>query len=636
MIRGNGDGTPGGVCLGGSPRKQKAIVRKCPMVRSKVSHCGLIALPPLGLMTTLAYGQADPPRLIPFSAAMTDQTGKPVTSGTHHFTFRLYRTPVGATAVWTERHPNIQVTDGLVRVMLGGITPFETIPGDEPAGLSEYHGGFEKTYYLGVTIDDDPEMLPRTQLAPAVFAADARRVKFADRINSLPPTSLLRGPTGFYLPGDTIRFDASESRDSTDPANGQLEYAWDLKGDGVYSGYAASPVLETTATAQDLSVSVSLRSKTTLMQSTAGCYIKPWRLMTAPISPYPYVSRLAGLLEVNGYPAMAWHAGSFVRYAISPSASGLSGSWQIADVVTSANSDSPNKPGFAVVDGRPAVSWQDWPPSGPALKYTISRTPNGLQQTWDTLSVDGTNILWDTDSSLVAVSGRPAVSYCASNGLKYAIARTPHGLQQAWDIVVVDPAGAGPEMTSPMSLAVVNGRTAVAYFDHHVGLRYAVSRTQDGLQQPWDLVTIDSQVYCYSVSLAVVNGRPAIAYAASDPEGWFGARYAISNSADGLGPWTKRFVDIQGSEYPAVSLAVVGDRPAIAHAWSHTYYDSGTKLLLCRTPDGLGEWTKVNINNSVWTENIPSAGVTGIGGAPAVGYRDQNNGTFSFATLDRH
>ena len=84
------------------------------MVRSKVSHCGLIALLALGLMTTLAYGQADPPRLIPFSAAMTDQTGKPVTSGTHHFTFRLYRTPVGATAVWTERHPNIQVTDGLV------------------------------------------------------------------------------------------------------------------------------------------------------------------------------------------------------------------------------------------------------------------------------------------------------------------------------------------------------------------------------------------------------------------------------------------------------------------------------------------------------------------------------------------
>ena len=606
------------------------------MVRSKVSHCGLIALLALGLMRTLAFGQADPPRLIPFSAAMTDQTGKPVTTGTHDFTFRLYRTPVGGTAVWTERHPNIQVTDGLVRVMLGGITPFETIPGDEPAGLSEYHGGFEKTYCLGVTIDNDPEMLPRTQLAPAVFAADARRVKFADRINSLPPTALLKGPTGFYLPGDKIRFDASESRDSTDPANGQLEYAWDLKGDGVYSSYAASPELQTTATLQDVSVSVKVRSKTTLTQSTARCYIKPWRLVSSSLSPYPYVSRLAGLLEVNGYPAMAWQAGALVRYAISPSASGLSGSWQIADVVTSANPDSPSKPGFAVVDGRPAVSWQTWLESGLTLKYAISRTPNGLQQPWDAVSVDGTNILWDTDSSLVVASGRPPVSYCASNGLKYAIARTPDGLQQAWDTVVVDPGGAGPEVSSPISLAAVNGRPAVAYFDYHVGLRYAVSRTQDGLQQPWDLVTIDSQVYCYSVSLAVVNGRPAIAYAASDPEGWFAARYAISNSADGLGPWTKRFVDIQGTEYPDVSLAVVGDRPAIAHAWSHTYYDSGTKLLLCQTPDGLGEWTKLDINNSAWTEDILSAIVTSIGGVPAVGYCDQNSSTFSFATFDRH
>ncbi|MBT8401153.1 MAG: hypothetical protein KJO98_11800, partial [Rhodothermia bacterium] len=67
------------------------------------------------------------------------------------------------TALWTESHSSVVVTDGLFDVKLGSITPFAS---DLFAGDSRF---------LGVTIEGESEMTPRLQFTSAPFSLQAGR-----------------------------------------------------------------------------------------------------------------------------------------------------------------------------------------------------------------------------------------------------------------------------------------------------------------------------------------------------------------------------------------------------------------------------------------------------------------------------
>jgi hypothetical protein len=89
--------------------------------------------------------------MLSYQGYLTDAGGEPL-DGEIDFTFRLYSTSTGGTALWTEAHTEenaVPADDGLFNVMLGSLTP---IPNDVwSSGAS----------YLGIQVGNDAEMSPR-------------------------------------------------------------------------------------------------------------------------------------------------------------------------------------------------------------------------------------------------------------------------------------------------------------------------------------------------------------------------------------------------------------------------------------------------------------------------------------------
>jgi hypothetical protein len=166
-------------------------------------------------------------------------------------------------------------------------------------------------------------------------------------------------------------------------------------------------------------------------------------------------------------------------------------------------------------------------------------------------------------ASLAVVDGRPAIAYydAASNyDLKYVRASDATG--SSWDTpLTVDSTG---DVGKYASLAVVNGNPAIAYyFDGDDDLKYVRADTTTG--SSWGTpVTVDSSgIVGECASLAVVGGRPAIAYrhGSTSPH----LKYVRASDAAGSSWGTPVTVDNDGLVGQWTSLVEVEDRPAIAH-----------------------------------------------------------------------
>src|SRR5262245_7767533 len=84
-------------------------------------------IPVILASTLLAFGaplfaQSTPPATLPFQARLTLQGSGADVNGFLGMSFRVYATPVGGSALWTEMHPFVQVTRGLFKVELGSVT----------------------------------------------------------------------------------------------------------------------------------------------------------------------------------------------------------------------------------------------------------------------------------------------------------------------------------------------------------------------------------------------------------------------------------------------------------------------------------------------------------------------------------
>ncbi len=220
-------------------------------------------------------------------------------------------------------------------------------------------------------------------------------------------------------------------------------------------------------------------------------------------------------------------------------------------------------------------------------------------------------------TSLASVDGRPAIAYYDNPGtsLKFAIAANRDG-SGGWTIVTVDSGGVGRDC----SMAIVNGNPAISYYDAtNKDLRYV--RALDAVGGAWSTPqTLDTtgDVGQYT-SLRVVNGNPAISYydltngnlkfiRASDASGssWSTA-VTVDSSAGNIGQFT--------------SLDVVVGNPAIA------YYDATAgDLLYVRSSDANGTaWSAPAVIDGS-TSNVgqyPSLAV--VGGGPAISYYDVTN-----------
>ncbi|HVO76711.1 MAG TPA: hypothetical protein VMT60_01875, partial [Candidatus Bathyarchaeia archaeon] len=110
---------------------------------------------------------AEVPSLLNYQGILTDGSGVAVPDNTYGVTFKIYEVPTGGSAIWTEID-NVVVSKGTFSVALGTISPLNSL-------------AFNTTYYLGMTVGDDPE-LPRQVLTATPYSLNARAVRGGENI----------------------------------------------------------------------------------------------------------------------------------------------------------------------------------------------------------------------------------------------------------------------------------------------------------------------------------------------------------------------------------------------------------------------------------------------------------------------
>lgn len=112
------------------------------------------------------------PRTFSYQGTLRDATGK-VINGTVDLTLRIYKVVTGGTALHTESFDDVPVRAGVFNIVVGDAAPiaasvFDNFP-----------------LYLGISVNTDPEMLPRQRLHPVPYAMQATSAQTAVTANNL-------------------------------------------------------------------------------------------------------------------------------------------------------------------------------------------------------------------------------------------------------------------------------------------------------------------------------------------------------------------------------------------------------------------------------------------------------------------
>lgn len=105
------------------------------------------------------------PEKINFQGYLTD-TGGTALNGSYDITLKLYSAATGGTALSTDTHTAVTVTNGVFNVQLG-----ENLTAGWSSNFSNY-----STIYLGVSVGTDAELSPRTLLVAVPYAFMAKNV----------------------------------------------------------------------------------------------------------------------------------------------------------------------------------------------------------------------------------------------------------------------------------------------------------------------------------------------------------------------------------------------------------------------------------------------------------------------------
>lgn len=285
-------------------------------------------------------------------------------------------------------------------------------------------------------------------------------------------------------------------------------------------------------------------------------------------------------------------------------------------------------PSLAVVQGNPAIAYCDFGTTNNSdgdLYYV--RATDALGTAWgDPVLIDSVN---DTghDGVLLVVNGKPAVCYQDFDSESLLYAQATDALGETWGTPVsVDATG---ETGNYPSMAIVNGAPAIAHLywpaaEANSILRYVRATDADGTAwgSPVDLATLANPSEIYgNWSLAVVNGRPAVAYC-DEPAGALHLRRA--SDSDGTA-WD-----------PAGDLGVAGQMPDLALDSTGfpcvAYYDSNFGVLRyvrASNIDG-SAW-----DAAVLVDDRSNTGlgvdIAMLDGKPALAYYSLVNGNLGFA-----
>ena len=114
---------------------------------------------------------AEVPSLINYQGNLTDVAGNGVDTITD-LTFTIFEDTSATTALWTEIHHDVLVTNGLFSVLLGGVSPFAQDFWNEP------------NRYLGIQVDGGAMSDPLLQMTSVAFAQSSKRADRADRADT--------------------------------------------------------------------------------------------------------------------------------------------------------------------------------------------------------------------------------------------------------------------------------------------------------------------------------------------------------------------------------------------------------------------------------------------------------------------
>lgn len=109
----------------------------------------------LGLLLC-AVAQVQAQANLSIQGTIQKASGANLDDGEYAMTFRLYTTEIGGTAVWTETQDAVDVLGGVYSTLLGKANPLTA--------------AFDKTYYLGITLSNGAEVVPRTQLTASPYS----------------------------------------------------------------------------------------------------------------------------------------------------------------------------------------------------------------------------------------------------------------------------------------------------------------------------------------------------------------------------------------------------------------------------------------------------------------------------------
>jgi len=106
-----------------------------------------------------AWGQI--PQTISYQGVLTNASGEAVPDGNYNLAFKLYDAATDGTELWSEAQ-SVEVSKGLFNVILGSITPLTL--------------GFDRPYWLGLTLGQDSELTPRIELTASAYSLNARSI----------------------------------------------------------------------------------------------------------------------------------------------------------------------------------------------------------------------------------------------------------------------------------------------------------------------------------------------------------------------------------------------------------------------------------------------------------------------------
>jgi len=151
------------------------------------------------VMCIASSSYAQIPREISYQGFVFGAGNQPISDGQHTIDIRFYDAAIGGLAVYTETQA-VETIGGIFSMVIGRVTPI-------PASIA-----FDKQYWLGLSVDNAPEMSPRTALTSSPYAlnshsADVAKSISSDAIGVVTSVNEIDGPVRIINTDSTIRIE---------------------------------------------------------------------------------------------------------------------------------------------------------------------------------------------------------------------------------------------------------------------------------------------------------------------------------------------------------------------------------------------------------------------------------------------